>query len=88
VRGVDQAMHRRVDRGGRSTPAVQAVVERGNHLVLPLQPRVDIDQGAQPVEAKHGEAGLGQRPEVTARALDPHELGLLMGHRVSNGTFG
>ena len=52
----------------------QAVVERGDHLVLAVDARVDVDERAQPVEAEHGEAGLGEGAEVAAGALDPHQL--------------
>ncbi len=72
--GVDEAMHRRIDRGRRAPATMEAVVERGDHLVLALDARVDVDEGAQPVQPKHGETTLGQRPEVTAGALDPQEV--------------
>ena len=39
VGGVDQAVHRGVDRGCRAALAVQAVVERRDHLVLALDAR-------------------------------------------------
>ena len=68
VRGVDEAVHRGVDRRRRAALAVQAVVERGDHLVLALDARVDVDERAQPVEAQHREAGLGQGAEVAARS--------------------
>ena len=55
----------------------QAVVERGDHLVLALDAGVDVDEGAQPVQPQHGEAGLRQRAEVAAGALDPQQLGRL-----------
>ena len=74
VGGVDEAVHRGVDRRRRAAPAVQAVVERGDHLVLALDARVDVDERAQPVEPEHGEPGLGQRAEVAAGALDPQQL--------------
>ena len=44
VRGVDQAVHRGVDRRRRAALAVQAVVERRDHLVLALDPGIDVDQ--------------------------------------------
>ena len=56
VRGVDQAVHRGVDRRRGAALAVQAVVERGDHLVLALDARVDVDQRAQPVQPQHGQA--------------------------------
>ena len=72
--GVDQAVHGGVDRRRGTAPAVQAVVERGDHLVLAVDARVDVDQRAQPVQPQHGEAGLGQGAEVAAGALDPQQL--------------
>ena len=58
VGGVDQAVHGGVDRRRRAALAVEAVVERGDHLVLAVHARVHVDEGAQPVEAQHGEARL------------------------------
>ena len=74
VRGVDQAVHRGVDRRRGAALAVQAVVERGDHLVLALDARVDVDQRAQPVQPQHRQTRLGQRAEVAAGALDPQQL--------------
>ena len=44
VRRVDQAVHCRVDAGCCSALAVQAVIERGDHFIFPVDPRVHIDQ--------------------------------------------
>jgi len=44
VRGLDQAVHRGVDRRGRPTLAVQAVVKGGDHLVLSVHAGVDVGQ--------------------------------------------
>ena len=55
VGGVDEAVHRRIDRRRRAPATMEAVVERGDHLVLALDARVDVDEGAQPVQPKHGE---------------------------------
>ena len=66
VGGVDQPVHRGVDRRRRAAAAEQAVVERGDHLVLLLDAGVHVDERSEPVEAEHGEPGLGQRPEVAA----------------------
>ena len=88
MRGVDEAVHRGVDRRRGAALAVQAVVERGDHLVLALDAGVDVDERAQPVEAQHGEAGLGQRAEVAAGALDPQQLDGLAGDRVGLGALG
>jgi hypothetical protein len=66
VGGVDQPVHGRVDRGGGPAPAVQAVVERGHHLVLALHPRVDVLEGPQPVQPQHGQPGVGEGAQVAA----------------------
>ena len=71
---VDEAVHGGVDRRRRAAPAVEAEVEGRDHLVLPVLARVHVDERPQPVEAQHGEAGLGQRAEVAAGALDPQQL--------------
>ena len=88
VRRVDQAVHGRVDRRRGAALAVQAVVERRDHLVLAVDARVDVGQRAHPVQPQHGQAGLGQRAEVTAGALDPQQLDVLAGHRVDLGALG
>ncbi len=50
MREVEQPVHGRVDgRRGRGF-AMQAVVERGDHLVLALDSRVDAGQRAEPVQ--------------------------------------
>ena len=82
VAGVDEAVHRGVDRRRGAAAAVEAVVERGDHLVLALDARVDVDERAQAVEAQDGEAGLGQGAEVAAGALDPQQLDRRAGDRV------
>ena len=87
VRGVHEPVHRGVDRRRRAALAVQAVVERRDHLVLALDARVDVDQRAHPVQPQHRQAGLGQRAEVTAGALHPQQLDRLAGHRVGLGAL-
>ena len=74
MRRVDEPVHRGVDRWRRATATVEAEVERADHLVLALDARVDIHERAQPVESKDGQAGLGERAEITARPLDPEQL--------------
>ena len=86
--GVDQAVHRGVDRRRRAALAVQAVVERGDHLVLALDARIDVDQGAHPVQPQHGQPGLLQRAEVATGALDPEQLDRLTGDRIGLGALG
>ena len=50
-------MHRSVDRRSGATSPVEAEVERSHHLVLALLTRVDLHEGAEAVEAEHGEPG-------------------------------
>ncbi len=88
VRRVDQAVHGRVDRRRRAALAVQAVVERGDHLVLAVDARVHVDQRAQPVQAQHGQVRRLERPQVAAGALDPQQLDRLAGDRVGLGALG
>ena len=85
---VDEAVHGGVDRRRRAAPAVEAEVERGDHLVLAVLARVDVDEGAQAVEAQHGEAGLGERAEVAAGALHPQQLDVVAGGGVDLGALG
>ena len=86
--GVHQAVHRGVDRRRRAALAVQAVVERRHHLVLAVHPRVDVDQGTQPVQPQHRQPGLGQRAEVAAGTLDPQQFDVGTGHRVDLRALG
>ena len=66
VRGLDQAVHGGVDGRRGAALAERAEVERGDHLILALHPRVDVRQGAQRVEPQHGQARRRQRAEVAA----------------------
>ena len=86
VAGVDEPMHGGIDRRGRATASEQAVVERRDHLVLAVDARVDVDEGAQPVEPEDGQTGLGERAEVAAGALDPQQLDVSPGDRVGRAT--
>ncbi len=72
----NQAVHGGVDRRRCTTLAVQAEVERRDHLVFTLLARVNRHQFTQTVQAKNSEALVGQRAEVAARALYPDELDL------------
>ncbi len=83
----DEPVHRGVDRRCRAALAVAAEVERGDHLVFALVARVHVDERAEPVEAQHREAGLGQRAEVAAGALHPHQLDRLAGDGVESVPF-
>ena len=85
---VDEAVHRGVDRRGGAAAAVEAEVERGDHLVLAVLARVDVDEGAQAVEAQHREPGLGERAEVAAGALHPQQLDVGAGGGVDLGALG
>ena len=88
VAGLDQPVHRGVDRRRGAAPAVEAEVEGGDHLVLALDARVDVDERAQAVEAQDGETGLGQGAEVAPGALDPQELDRRAGDRVDGRALG
>jgi hypothetical protein len=88
VRRPDEAVHRGVDRRRRTAPAVQAVVEGRDHLVLAVDTRVDVDERAEAVQAEHRQARLGQRAEVSAGPLDPQQLDRLPGDRVGLGALG
>ena len=68
--------------------AVQAEVERRDHLILPVHARVDVHQRAQPVQPQHRQPGRGQRAQVPARALDPQQLDVLAGDRIGRGALG
>ena len=88
VCGRHESVHGRVDRRSRATRAVQAVVEGRHHLVLALDAGVDVDEGAQPVQSKHGQPGLGERAEVATRPLDPEQLDGLGRDRVDRRALG
>ena len=88
VGGVDQAVHGGVDRRRSAALAVQAVVERGDHLVLALDAGIDVDQRPHPVQAQHRQPDLGQRAEVAAGSLHPQQLDVLAGHGVGVGALG
>ena len=88
VRRVEQAVHRRVDRRGRTAAAMEAEVERGDHLVLALHAGVDADERPQPVEAQDRQTRLGEGAEVATRALDPHELDRQSGRRIGGDSLG
>ena len=83
--GLDEPVHGGVDRRRRAAPTMKAEVERGDHLVLAIDPRVDVDQATQTIEAQDREACLGQRAEVAARTLHPQQLDRQPGHRVDPG---
>ena len=85
--GLDETVHGRVDRRRGPAPAEQAVVEGGDHLVLALDARIDVDERAQPIEPEHAEARFGQRPEIAARTLDPEEVDGRGCHWVDGGPF-
>jgi hypothetical protein len=85
---VDEGVHGRVDRRHRTAPAVQAVVERGDHLVLALQARVHALQGAHAVQAQDGEAGPGEGAQVAPGTLDPQQLHVLARDGVGRRALG
>ena len=87
VRGVDQGVHRRVDRRRGAALAVQAEVERGDHVVLVLDAGVDLLEGPDPVDPQHRQPRRGQRAEVAPGALHPQQFDGLAGHRVDVGAL-
>ena len=84
---IDESMHRRVDRRSRSTLAEEAMVERRDHLVFAIDPRIHVRERPQPVEPQHGEPRGCQRSEVTTRPFHPHQLDRLPRHRVDRGAL-
>ena len=84
---IDQAVHRGVDRRRRAALAVQAEVERRDHLVLPIDPGIDVHQRPQPIQPQHRQPRLFQRAQVPAGTLHPHQLDRLAGHRVDLGAL-
>ena len=88
VRGVDEAVHRGVDRRRGTALAVQAVVEGRDHLVLAVDAGVDVDERTHPVQPQHREPTGGQGAEVTAGALHPQQLDVLAGDGVGLGALG
>ncbi len=87
VRGVDESVHRGVDRGRGASLAVQAVVERRDHLVLALDARVHPGQRPQPVQPQHGQPRPGQRAEIPAGSLDPHQFDVTTGDGIGPDTL-
>ena len=97
VRGLDKAVHRGVDGRRRAAlcwptwpppaQAERAVVERRDHLVLALDTRIDTRQVAQRRQPQHGQARLGERAEVAARAFHPQQFGRLPGDRIGGGAL-
>ena len=85
VSRVDETVHRRVDRRCGAAPSVQAVVERGDHLVLSFDAGVDVDERPHTIEAQHGQTFLRQRAEVAAGALHPQQLDRSIGDRIDVG---
>ena len=86
--GVDEAVHGRVDGGCRAAAAVEAVVERRDHLVLAVDAWVDLGERAEAVDAEGGEALLSEGAEVSARALHPHQFDVGASHGILRGALG
>ncbi len=72
--GAGQTVHRRVYRGRGPALAVQAVVEEVDHLVFVILAAIDIPESTQAIETEHGQSGIGQGAQITARALDPQQV--------------
>jgi len=64
--GVDEAVHRGVDRRSRAAATVEAIVERGDHLVLAFDARIDVDQRAQSIQPQDRQTAFRERAEVAA----------------------
>ena len=88
MRGVDQAVHRGVDGRRGASLAVQAVVEGGDHLILALDPGINVHQLPHPIKPQHSEAGLRQGPQVPAGALHPEQFNRLAGDRIGLSALG
>ncbi len=87
VSGIDQPVHRGVDRRCRAAFAVQAEIEGGDHLVLTLDAGVDVDERPQSVESEGRQTVLGERAEVASGTFDPHQVDALARRRVEIATF-
>ena len=88
MRRIHQPVHRRVDARRRPTLAMQAVVERRHHLVLPLHPGIHAHQRLQPIQPQRGEPLGLQRPEVAPGPLHPQQLDGLTRHRIGLSPLG
>jgi len=69
VRRVDEAVHRGVYGWRGTARAVEAVIERGDHLVLAVNAGIDVDEGAQAVEPEDRQARVGECAEIAAEPL-------------------
>ena len=82
VRGIDEGVHGGVDRRGGGAASMDAVIERGDHIVFVRFAAIDVDERAYAVEPERGEAGFCQGAQVTAGPLHPQQRHRLPGHRV------
>ena len=85
IRGIDEAVHRRIDGRGSATATEQAEVEGAHHLVLALDAGVDLDERAKAIESQNGKAVLGERGQITTRALDPQQVDGASRDRIGRG---
>ncbi len=88
VRRREQPVHRGVDRRRGAALAVQAEVERRDHLVLAPDAGVGAGERAQPVQPQDGQPPLGEGAEVAAGPLHPHQLDGTAGDGVGRGALG
>ncbi len=88
MRRVHQTMHRRVNRRGGAALAVQAVIERRDHLILPVHAGIHVNQGPQPVQPQDSEVLLRQGAKVTTGPLHPQQFHRFPGDRVGLGALG
>ena len=82
MRRIHQTMHRGINARGGAALAVQAEIERRDHLILPIHPRIHLHQGPHPIQPQHRQTGRFQRAQITAGALHPQQLHRLPGHRI------
>ncbi len=80
--GGHERVHGGVDRRRCAAGPVATEIEQRDHLVLARLARIHVDERPQPVEAKNGEAGFGERAEIAAGSLHPQQLDVLAGDGV------
>jgi hypothetical protein len=65
-----------------------AVIESGDHFVFSVEPWIDIDQLAYPVQLQYGEPLLCQSAEITAGSFHPHQGNIFSRDWVLTHPFG
>ncbi|GAC1603063.1 MAG: hypothetical protein NVS3B6_14050 [Pseudarthrobacter sp.] len=67
---------------------MQAVIERGHHLIFTLNARIDVLQRIQTVQPQHRKVLRLQGAQVPAGALDPEKFDVLAGDWVLLSALG